>query len=95
MYRNKQSDVDLFYTIERAQLTFMNYSRFVSNNFSELEKANHSPIYGYQHLPILTLEEATDKLAALVPGIADYVSKAKARCNRKSELLTRDESAAI
>jgi hypothetical protein len=69
--------------------------RFVNSALSELQEANRSPIYGYQHLPILTLEEATEKLIPLVPGVVDYVSKAKNKCNRSSALLTRDESAAI
>jgi hypothetical protein len=73
----------------------MKSNHFVSNTLSELQEANRSPIYGYQHLTVLTLEEATEKLIPLVPGIEDYVSKAKSKCNQSSTLLTRDESAAI
>jgi hypothetical protein len=36
----------------------MGHDRFVNSTLSELEEANYSPIYGYQHLPLLTLEEA-------------------------------------
>ncbi len=73
----------------------MGHDRFVNSALSELKEANYSPIDGYQHLPVLTLEEATEKLIPLVPGVVDYVSKAKKKCYRISTLLTRDESAAI
>ncbi|CAF1117343.1 unnamed protein product [Adineta steineri] len=73
----------------------MTHNRFVNSALSELEEANQSPIYGYQHLPLLTLEESIEKLIPLVPGITDYVSTAKKQCNRSSSLLTNDESAAI
>jgi hypothetical protein len=73
----------------------MAHDRFVNKALSELQEANRSPIYGYQDLPVLTLEEATEKLISLVPGVVDYVSTAKKQCNRSSTLLTWDESAAI
>jgi hypothetical protein len=69
--------------------------RFVNSAFSELQEANRSPIYGYQHLRLVTLEEATETLIPLVPGVIDYVSTAKNECNRNTTLLTWDESAAI
>jgi hypothetical protein len=69
--------------------------RLVNSAPSEVQEANCSPIYGYQHLPLLTLEAATEILIPLVPGVADSVSKAKEQCNRSSTLLTWDESAAI
>lgn len=70
-------------------------NRFVNSALSELQEANQSPIYGYQHLPVMTLEEATKTLIPLVPGIIDHVSSAKKQCNRKTSLLTWNESAAI
>jgi hypothetical protein len=73
----------------------MAHDRFVNKALSELQEANSSPIYGYQHVPLLTLEEATKKIIPLVPGVVDYVSTAKKQCNRSSTLLTWDESAAI
>ena len=73
----------------------MAHDRFVNSALSELQEANRSPIYGYQHLPVLTLEEAIEKIIPLVPGVVDYVSTAKKKCNRNSTLLTWDESAAI
>jgi hypothetical protein len=76
-------------------MTLMAYDRFVNRGFSELLDANRNPIFGYQHLPILTLEESIEEIKTLVPGVADYVSKAKENCNRNSTLLTWNESAAI
>jgi hypothetical protein len=73
----------------------MAHNRFVNSALSELQEANRSPIDGYQYLPLLTLEEATENIISSVPAIVDYVSKAKKKCNRSSTLLTRDESAAI
>ena len=69
--------------------------RFVNSALSELREANRSPIYGYQHLRLMTLEQATETLIPLVPGVIDYVSTAKNECNRNTTLLTWDESAAI
>jgi hypothetical protein len=69
--------------------------RFVNNTLSELEKANHSPIFGYEDSPLLTLEEAVEKIIPLISHVMDYVATAKKKYNRHSDLLTRDESAAI
>jgi hypothetical protein len=73
----------------------MAYNHFVNNALSELQEVNRSPIYGYQHLPVLTLEEAIERITPPIPRAMDYVLTAKKKCNRKSSLLTRDESAAI
>jgi hypothetical protein len=73
----------------------MAHNRFVNSALSELQEANRSPIYGYQHLSVLTLEEAIEKIIPLVPGIVDYAGSAKENCNRDSTLLTWNESAAI
>lgn len=69
--------------------------RFVNEKFSEIQKTNRSPIDGYQHFPIMTLEETIQKVVALVPGINEYVSIAKQECNQTSSWLTHNESAAI
>jgi hypothetical protein len=69
--------------------------RFVSTKLSDLKEANHNPIYGYQHLPVLNLEKAVEPLAQKVSGLMTYVTEAKTNCNRNSTLLTHDESAAI
>jgi hypothetical protein len=73
----------------------MSHDRFVSNAIVELQEANRGPIFGYQHLSIPTIDKAIEKLIPLVPGIEDYVSKAKEVCNRHSNILTLDESAAL
>jgi hypothetical protein len=73
----------------------MTNDRFVNNTLSELQEANRSPIFGYEDSPILTLEEAVEKIIPLVSRFLDYVATAKQHCNRRSDLLTRDESAAV
>jgi hypothetical protein len=45
----------------------MSHDRFVNSALSELQEANRNPIYGYQHLPVLTLEEATEKNNSIGP----------------------------
>ncbi|CAF3423102.1 unnamed protein product [Rotaria sp. Silwood1] len=76
-------------------MTSVENNRFVSGDVSELQQVNRSPIYGYQHLPIMTLEQAVKELVPLVSGLPNYVALAKQNCNRNSSLLTWDESAAI
>ncbi len=73
----------------------MDRNRFTNISPSEQAMANDSPIYGYQHLSVSTLEEAVEKITDLVPNMAQYVINAKKECNRSSNLLTIDESAAI
>jgi len=73
----------------------MSNSRFVDKNLSELQDANHSPIFGYEELPLLTLEESVQELVPLVPHVMNYVITANKKFNRHSSLLTRDESVAI
>ncbi|CAF1232750.1 unnamed protein product [Adineta steineri] len=73
----------------------MSENRFVNRTLSELQEANRSPIFGYEDSPILTLEEAVEELIPLVPNVLAYVMTAKKKYNRYSDLLMRDESAAI
>jgi hypothetical protein len=73
----------------------MAHNRFVNSALSELQEINRSPIYGYQHLPVMTLEEAIEKIIPLVPGIVNHAANAKENSNRDSTLLTWNESAAI
>lgn len=70
-------------------------NRFVNDTFSELQEANRSPIFGYEDSPLLTLEEAVEKIIPPIPRTMEYVATAKRECNRHSTLLTQDESAAI
>ena len=73
----------------------MAHNRFINKTLSELEEANRSSIYGYQNLPVLTLEETVETIVSLVPSVGECVSTAKKKCNKRSTLLTLDESAAI
>ena len=70
-------------------------NRFVNSNVSELQDSNRNPICGYQHFPVLKLEEATESTIPYVPDLVKYVEQAKKECNRSSDLLTLDESASI
>jgi len=70
-------------------------NRFVNGGLFELQAANRSPIFGYQHLPIMSLEQAMEKIIPIVPEVEEYVLLAKQHCNRTSSVLTWDESAAI
>ncbi|CAF1006920.1 unnamed protein product [Adineta steineri] len=73
----------------------MSQNRFVHQTLLEHQEANRRPIDGYEDSPILTLEEAVEKLIPFVPDILVYATTAKNRCNQRSNLLTQDESAAI
>ncbi|CAF4048637.1 unnamed protein product, partial [Adineta steineri] len=73
----------------------MSENRFVNRTLSELQEANRNPIFGYEDTPILTLEEAVEKLIPFVPDALAYVTTAKKKHNRHSDLLMRDESVAI
>jgi hypothetical protein len=77
------------------QMTSARSARFVNTNFSELQDANHSPIYGYKNEITMTLEEAVEKIDPFVNDSVKYVDEAKRKCNRNTNILTRDESAAI
>jgi hypothetical protein len=76
-------------------MILMAHDRFVNNDLLELQEANRSPIFGYQHLSIPTLDEAIEKIIPLVPDVVNYVSRAKEKCNQQSTILTQDESAAV
>lgn len=81
--------------MEQQEICGIKRDRFINNVLSELHDTNRSPIYGYQQLPLLSLEQATEKLIPLIHGLVDYVARAKEKCNRDSSILTWDESAAI
>jgi hypothetical protein len=71
------------------------HDRFINNTLSKFQEANQNPIFDYDDLPVVTLEEAVEKIIPIVPDVIDHVSKAKENCNRNSTFLTHDESAAI
>jgi hypothetical protein len=70
-------------------------NRFVNKTLSELQDTNRSPIFGYEDSPLLTLEEAVEKIDPPIPHGMDYVAITKKEHNRQSSLLTRDESVVI
>ena len=69
--------------------------RFVSDIIADLQAANDNPIDGYQHLDVNNLEKAVETLADVVPGLANYIARARDNCNMNQTDLTREESAAI
>lgn len=69
--------------------------RLVNSTFSELDKMNKNPIYGYQDLPLLALKQTLEPIQSLVPGLMEYVTTATQNCNRTSPILTLNESAAL
>ena len=81
--------------MQQSQSIFMTKNRVTNETLSEFEETNCNPIFGYEDSPLLTLEEAVEKIVPLVDRLIDYVTTAKKYCNQDSDLLTRDESAAI
>jgi hypothetical protein len=73
----------------------MTNDRYVNKNFSELQEVNGTPILGYENSSLLSLEEALTTIIHDNPNFTRYVEQAIKECNCSSNLLTRDESAAI
>jgi hypothetical protein len=69
--------------------------RFVNQTLLEFEEANRERIVGYEDSLLLTLEEAVQPIIPIVDRLVDSVATAKKKYNRHSDLLTKDESAAI
>jgi hypothetical protein len=69
--------------------------RFINNNLPKLQENRYNSLSDYENLPLLTLEEAVEKIIPLISRVMDYVATAKKKYNCDSTLLTRDESAAI
>ncbi len=61
---------------------------------SELQEANRNPIFGYQDLPVMSLEEAVQSIVPFVPHVMSHAKTAKEHC-RQNTMLTVNESAAI
>jgi hypothetical protein len=76
-------------------IMFTRSDRYVNKSVSELQKANCTPIDGYEDQILMALENAVEKIAPFIDGIAKYVDDAKQKCNRHSNILAWDESAAI
>jgi hypothetical protein len=69
--------------------------RFVNQNVSELLEVNRTPIDGYLDHPLCSLEESVEPIMSSIPSLSTSVCRAKDLCNKSSNLLTTDESAAI
>ncbi|CAF4658062.1 unnamed protein product [Rotaria sp. Silwood1] len=54
-----------------------------------------APIRRYEYKPLVSLEQAVEPLASLLPSIQNYASLAKQRCGEPADGLTQNESAAI
>ncbi|UJR29479.1 hypothetical protein I4U23_010691 [Adineta vaga] len=71
-------------------------NRYVNNTSSEFEKINQNPIFQFfDDSPVLSIEEALENVTPLISRVMNYVKLAKDKCNRSSNILTLDESAAI
>lgn len=62
---------------------------------SDPKETNGNPIEGYQDVPILTLDEAVERIIPILPQVVDFVLQAKHSCKQNSIYLTLNESAAI
>ena len=76
-------------------MSYIRSNRYVNTTVSELQRTNHSPIHGYEDLPVMALEQAVERIVSLVDNILQYADDAKLKCNRTANILTVDESAAI
>ncbi|CAF1061351.1 unnamed protein product [Rotaria sordida] len=54
-----------------------------------------SPICGYEKMPLVSLEEAVEKLVNLLPTIQSHAYIAKQKCKKPADGLSPDESASI
>ena len=68
--------------------------RFVNDTIDDFLQVNGNLISGYQHLPIVSLEQSVEKIVPFVPDVKNLVNRAIEFC-RKDPQLTINESAAI
>ena len=83
---------------EREQETrSITRNRYVTGSYSELQELNRNPIFDYEYLPLLPLENTLEELVSIIPNadVTGYAETAKTKCNVNSDSLTHDESAAI
>ncbi|CAF1564584.1 unnamed protein product [Adineta ricciae] len=69
-------------------------NRFATCTFAEFQEANGNPIFGYEHVPVKSLEDAVKGVVHIVPKVEEYVNEAMEN-RKKNTHLTRDESASI
>ena len=68
--------------------------RFVNDSIDNFLQVNGNLISGYQHLPIVSLEQSVEKIVPVVPDVRNLVNRAIEFC-RKDPQLTINESAAV
>jgi len=68
---------------------------FVHNNGPQCQDTNVSPIWGYQHMPLMKLDEAMKEIIFMNPDIKKHIDQATIGCKKVNTKLTLDESAAI
>jgi hypothetical protein len=54
-----------------------------------------APVADYEDMPIVSLEEAVEKLVPILPAVQSYAYVAKQRCKKPADGLSQDESASI
>ncbi|CAF1221955.1 unnamed protein product [Adineta ricciae] len=69
-------------------------NRFATSTFAEFQEANGNPIFGYDDVPVKSLEIAVKSVVHIVPNVEEYVNKAMKK-RKQNTHLTRDESASI
>ena len=70
-------------------------NRFIHYNGPQCQDTNVSPIWGYQRMSVMKLEEAMRDIISMNRKMDEYVNQAKANCKKNDAKLTDDESAAI
>jgi len=70
-------------------------SRFIHYNGPQCQDTNVSPIWGYQHMPVMKLEEAMREIIFTNHDIKKDIDQATIDCKKVNTKLTLDESAAI
>ena len=71
------------------------YDRFLYDTLSKFQGSNHNALFDYENFPVLKLEDAVQEIIPQIPDIKNYVEIAKKKCNRRSTMLSSNESAAI
>jgi hypothetical protein len=79
-----------------TQLNVVELKNFVQfSDLAEEHLLTLSPIYGYEQMPLVTLEEAIQPLLSLVPDIKQKLDIVKENCQEIKDGLTINESASI
>lgn len=68
-------------------------SRF--SDFGEPSNQSLPPFAGYEHEPLVSLEDAVKPLINIVPHVQQNAEKVKKKCQKPADGLASDESASI